>query len=828
MKTSNANTIIFTLTLTLLGLLSIYKPATGKVIQFQENDIPVIQKASQAENVKAISQLGGIFYAIDIQDGYAYAGEGKSMVVLDVHNPNEPRTIARTIPFENHIYGIAASGDKLYLTDALNLWILDISNPFDPQILGNYPAPSGIASPLPIGDILYATGGAGLMALDVSDPYNPVLLDSLDPGIPLPDRLFGIFVLGQVLYAGGGWRGLYTFDISNPSNLDLIGTEDGFGNVMNLVAVSTGSNIRVYMAAGPQITIADATNPANPQFLGKLYTIEYSQDLEVIDGVAYVADGYGGLWIVDVNSPQTPVEIARLDLPSIATDIVVRESIGYITNYSAGVRLVDISTPTHPTEITSYEVPAWTSDVVVDGTIAYLGAKDLGISIVDVYDPQSSFQINRFDTPGNVEDIQVITDTLYAADLEGGLVILDISNPTDPQWMSTITPAETLPITLTQNSIGVHVVGDYAYLANQAGGLWVVDVSDPTHPQDLGLYSTPDWYWTTNVFVDGDIAYVANSEAGLRIVDVTDPDNPVEISFLDFVETVQAVKVRDSLAYVANGGGGLRIVNVSDPSQPQEIGFVDTPGWANELVLDDNLVYIADYGEGVRVINVSDPQNPVEVGHYLTPGGATSVFQQGCQTYTSLWGSGMIVLSYTGPEIRCQVNGYVTDRYGVPIPGIMVAAGEGINSTTDGTGFYQIMEQPADIYTITLTTSERISYPASRLIELPPDWVDQNFIAEVPIFGLQVTSDNSSLLGTPSSFTATLSAGTNVSFSWDFGDNSLIKVGETVTHTYSAVGIYTVRVMADNVVSQAEATTDFWVRINEYSVQLPLILVMTE
>lgn len=809
----------------LFTLILLPQPAT---MQALDKDARLDRQLYQGENVKMISQIGGLFHAVDIQDGYAYVGEGRVLVVIDVHNPNAPLAIARTASFENEISSITADGDRLYLTDSLNLWILDISSPVDPQILGTYPALAGIYSPYPVGNILYVTSGEGLLSLDVSNPQQPQLLDSLDPGIPIPNRLLGVHALDDVLYAGGGWTGLYTFDISNPSDLKLLGNQGGFGDVIEVKAHAEGNKVQVFMAAGSQITIADATNPANLTFIGKLFTIEYSEDIEVVDDIAYVADGHGGLWVVDVSTPSTPFELARLDLPSIAADIDVEGSTAYLANYSAGMRIIDISITDQPKEIASYEVPAWTGNVIANGETAYLGAEDLGISILNIHNPQSPFQVSRFDTPGSVEDLQVISDMLFVADLDGGLGILDISNPTKPEGISSITPSVTLPITLTQDSIGVHVVGNYAYLANQAGGLWIVDISDPTQPHDLGLYSTPDWYWTTDIYVNGNIAYVANSEAGLRVVDVSDPNAPNEISFLDFVDTVQAVVVRDSLAYVANGYGGLRIVDILDPSHPAEIGNVDTPGWATELFLDENLAYVADYGEGVRVIDVSDPQNPVEVGHYLTPGGATSVFQQGCQTYTSLWGSGMMVLSYTGPEVRCQVSGKVTDRYNTPLSGIEISAGNGFTGTTDEKGIFQITDLPGASYTVTLNSNQMSSFPAIRVLDIPPDWVDQNFIVEVAIEGLQATSNSPSLLGTPTTFIATLTAGTNVTFSWDLGDNSPIVTGEVVTHTYSVEGEYTVHVIADNVVSQAEANTQIWVTENTYSVQLPLILFSTE
>ena len=58
-------------------------------------------------------------------------------------------------------------------------------------------------------------------------------------------------------------------------------------------------------------------------------------------------------------------------------------------------------------------------------------------------------------------------------------------------------------------------------------------------------------------------------------------------------------------------------------------------------------------------------------------------------------------------------------------------------------------------------------------------------------------------------FTATISAGSNVSYTWNFGDGSVpaTSYGTTANHIYSAVGIYTATVTASNSQGSEQATT---------------------
>jgi len=79
-------------------------------------------------------------------------------------------------------------------------------------------------------------------------------------------------------------------------------------------------------------------------------------------------------------------------------------------------------------------------------------------------------------------------------------------------------------------------------------------------------------------------------------------------------------------------------------------------------------------------------------------------------------------------------------------------------------------------------------------------------IADAPIVGLFASNDSPTLVGNPTTFTATVTAGTNITFTWDFGDSTLGS-GVIVTHTYVATGTYTAIVTATNSMGPVSATT---------------------
>jgi PKD repeat protein len=110
-------------------------------------------------------------------------------------------------------------------------------------------------------------------------------------------------------------------------------------------------------------------------------------------------------------------------------------------------------------------------------------------------------------------------------------------------------------------------------------------------------------------------------------------------------------------------------------------------------------------------------------------------------------------------------------------------------------------------------------------------------ITDVPIEGLTATNDSPTILGDPTTLTATISAGSSVTFTWDLGDGARGHIlvlpanspsaepnAAVITHTYPAVGTYTAAVTATNSVSTMTATTVVTVTGPACYFYLPLVI----
>lgn len=99
-----------------------------------------------------------------------------------------------------------------------------------------------------------------------------------------------------------------------------------------------------------------------------------------------------------------------------------------------------------------------------------------------------------------------------------------------------------------------------------------------------------------------------------------------------------------------------------------------------------------------------------------------------------------------------------------------------------------------------------------------PDYLD-NDAADVPIGGLSISGPSGAIVDHAVSFSAVITAGTNVTYTWDFGDGETA-TGKDVTHVYTTPGLYIVTLTATNSLGTQEVTKSIIIR---YGLYLPTI-----
>jgi hypothetical protein len=307
----------------------------------------------------------------------------------------------------------------------------------------------------------------------------------------------------------------------------------------------------------------------------------------------YVADGFqGGLRIADVSDPGAPVEIGSFAMAGSTNDVRVVGGLAYVANGSAGLRVIDVSDPTDPFQVGSFDTPGSARAVAVAGGLAYVADDSAGLRILDVSDPSAPFEVGSFATPGIAQDVAVNGTLAYVAAGVSGLRVLNVSNPAAPTSVRVYNSPG--------NAFALDFSGTIVYLADGTGGLHVVDVA-PFPVAVLGIFDPPDSGssidYALDVDVVGSLAYVSgypypSGNTGIvRVIDVSDPPSLVQVDTGHASSggidngLFRGVTVSGPFIFAAGDAGGVRIFatapecgNGVDDDGDGLVDFPDDPG----------------------------------------------------------------------------------------------------------------------------------------------------------------------------------------------------------------------------------------------------------
>jgi len=159
------------------------------------------------------------------------------------------------------------------------LEILDLTNPEEPETIGQFLDDGYYARLEVMGDVAYLGDMRdGIEVLDVSDPFVPHLLarlpgtGSIDPEAAEPE-LYGILVdllvhEGLLLVGLRGSPGkLRVYDLSDPASPQQIADLEGFTKPCKMTA---SGNVIILSDGDNQTAVVDISDPQSPRVLGRM------------------------------------------------------------------------------------------------------------------------------------------------------------------------------------------------------------------------------------------------------------------------------------------------------------------------------------------------------------------------------------------------------------------------------------------------------------------------------------------------------------------------------------------------------------------------------
>jgi hypothetical protein len=331
--------------------------------------------------------------SVELVDGLAYVG-AFDLRIIDVSNLGFPVELG-ALETPDPIGDVEVLDGLAYVAGGVSgLRVMDVSNPAAPFALGVLDTP-GFANDVEVMDGLtyVADFSGGLRIIDVSEPEVPVELSALET----PGAAADLEVVDGLAYVMDRSFALRIIDVSNPrAPIELgafpfpafqfaadLAVVDGLAYVVG----SEGSR-----SPNLSLRVIDVSNPAAPVEIGASalpFSRVLPQDIEVVGGLAYVpvccfSGPVSMLGIIDVSNPATPVTISRLRIAGTAVSVEVVDDLAYVAAGFGGLRVIDVSNPGAPVELGAFGyLTGFAFGVAVMGDLAYIadgGSDDLGVS----------------------------------------------------------------------------------------------------------------------------------------------------------------------------------------------------------------------------------------------------------------------------------------------------------------------------------------------------------------------------------------------------------------------------------------------------------------
>jgi hypothetical protein len=643
------------------------------------------------KKMSLVGSVGGSAFGVAVQGNYAYVGEGRSLLVLDISTPSSPSRVGKvTLPgvvmdialFGQYAYvaalegglqvvkisnpaapsicgfysttnrasaeGIAILGGLAYVADAYaGLEIFDLGNPIVPALLSSTSCGGGIAVKIKTsgnGVLAYLSTSGGLCVLDVSQPSRPILLGQTtvgDGGIGGSIALYGNSVIGPAPWGSGT---IHMVDVSQPSApKDLtLKTGDNTGGGYSEVAVAgnylyaesqvSGIGFTVFSINGTNITMVGRN--------GNVFSPGRVFNKMLISGTrAYVAAGGSGLQIVDVSTPSGPMSVtAFADSGLYGSYGGVGVSGNYLCAGSGDFKVFNVSQPNQPVLVGQLS-GIGAGEVVAGNGVAYAPANNNVIDIISIGAGLPQIAANIPSSVVYAVRLALAGNILYAVgdntSRQARFVAVDVSNPLLPTVRGTkdFTSLGTGLAYSVAASGSKAVVGISSY-SSGIDSLHILDISNASVPVDLGSLTGVNAQ-DIRISADGNYAFVDDGTSkGLLVINISNSSSPLLVTNITVDSSAPTgLDMRGSELFVTTENG-LYVFDVSNPAAPAlarsyAVSYIGGIYAPSDSAGQARNVYLADNDGGIVVLKEDDIQAP---NIYITKPTSSPVYTNATST----------------------------------------------------------------------------------------------------------------------------------------------------------------------------------------------------
>lgn len=462
-----------------------------------------------------------------------------------------------------------------------------------------------------VGTTLYvADQNTGLDIFDVSNPSNPQLLATSG----IEGYLTGIYVSGNLAY-GMDNNYLVVWDITDPRNPQFVG---GYYMGQNNISSLYVNNGMLYVSASNQLLVYDVSqlsleNNGDPAVLAYTNVGSTINSVTVDGGMAYLATS-AGLLSEDVSgiSPGNPGSIYDEGFYSIsnAWDVAVSQGVAYVVSVDASITALSLANGGYSLQyLDSVRLDSNYYDymhIKVVGSYAYVSDGEYdSVFAAYIADPTNIEFAGHYAGGDNSFGLAVSPDgkNVYVANYEGGLIDLSTSVP------------QTTVASFTNGN--VHIGNVTGSVASSTAALNVAGLGGTDGLKFVSTYTAPHGANTPTAVV-GTYEYIPNYQNGFDIVDISSPYKPVTISSYVPSETYLASGpvVQGKYAYFTDNTGAIEQVDISDPLHPTNTGqtYTSESGFLTNIQASGSYLYALNNNSQIEIVNIAVPTNMFSVG----------------------------------------------------------------------------------------------------------------------------------------------------------------------------------------------------------------------
>jgi len=393
-----------------------------KIIDIQDISNPII--------INTFYNNDGIIKDVLIDENYAFlACDDDGLYIVDILNPMDLKLVNQWDD-EAEVSLIKKYGNYLFLGQGpYGLEILKISDIIQTRKIADFSQNINAKDIILDGDLAYlcavkeSTYNGGLFILNISNPYNPQKLGNFSDG---KYDFYDIELKNNICYAVTSENGLISLDVSDPTNIEFLDSIGGYlMNFSNRIEIY--DNI-AYVANGlVGLDIYNITNPLDLKFLNNYPSDGVCYDVKIRNDYAFIAKGYEGIEILNISDLNDIKSVSRY-----GGNYNNSHSIAFYGNYLLiadrfdGMEILDISNLFNPQKIGYYnDTYNRAMDIEVVDNIAIVSDIKDGIEILNITDPYNPFEIDSFtDDYNQTLGCAASSRFIYIADSHDGLQIV--------------------------------------------------------------------------------------------------------------------------------------------------------------------------------------------------------------------------------------------------------------------------------------------------------------------------------------------------------------------------------------------------------------------